>query len=146
MCNSFDINYCINTYSSCSYFLCYNKSFINREKRIVTLEIHPSTLVKRSELFALQKAIEDGNVGADKAIVNVRYTPEMFDLSYFGEIIEVLRAETPSYNGTLNDAELELSGENTLIVELAHGGAGLLEAMGFRDALRFDLPRIRTAI
>ena len=97
---------------------------VNRENRLMTLELRPQQLVKRSVLFDLEKAIADGNVGVDKAVVRVRYTPEMFSFDYFGEIIEALRAETPSYNGTLNDAEPEIAGENTLMVILAHGGAG----------------------
>ena len=114
---------------------------INREKRLMTIDLHPTALVKRSVLFSLEKAIANGNVGVDKAVVNVRYSPEMFDLNYFGEIVDALRAETPSYNGTLNDAELEKHGNDTLTVILAHGGAGLLEQKGFCDALSSMIER-----
>ena len=107
---------------------------INRDNRSMTLELQPPQTVRRDDVFSLQKAIEDGGLGVDKAVVHLRYTPDMFDLSCFGDLIEELRAETPSYNGTLNDAEPELSGDR-LTVNLAHGGAALLEAKGFREAL-----------
>ena len=63
---------------------------INRERRIITLTVHPASIVRRSAVFALQKAIVDGNVGADRAIVHVRYAPEMFRLDYFSEIIALI--------------------------------------------------------
>ena len=107
---------------------------INRDNRTLTMELHPSATVRRTAVFELKKAIEGGNLGIDKAVVHLRYTPEMFSLSYFGELVEALRAETPSYNGTLNDSEPEITG-GRLTVNLSHGGAALLEAKGFREAL-----------
>ncbi len=108
---------------------------INRQNRIVTVELHPASTVKRSVVIAAQKALEGAQIGADKVRLDLRYTPEMFSLGYFSEIVDELREQTPSFNGSLNDAELERAGDERLIVNLAHGGAGLLEQMGFKEAL-----------
>ena len=122
---------------------------ISKNRRILNIEIKCGELVKREAIFAAQKQIAGAESGVDRVVIHPRYSPELFETSYFDELVTALKAETPSLNGTLNDAVMEQVGEHTLNICLAHGGAALLQAkefelmlsdMIFREfGLRFDI-------
>ena len=108
---------------------------INRENRTIRIDVHPQSLVTREAVLEAQKAMISADLGVDKAEIFLRYTPEMFDIGYFGEMVAMLKEEKPSLNGTLDNALPELEGKESLRITLAHGGASLLKAQGFEDAL-----------
>ena len=112
-----------------------NSIKVNRESRTVIINITPATLVSRDLVKETQQAIAGAQIGADQVEIRLRYTPEMFDLSYFDELVKALKELKPSLNGTLNDAVPELVGEKTLRVNLAHGGVSLLAAQEFDQML-----------
>ncbi len=111
---------------------------INKEKRILSIDLQCDTLISRAAIFSAQKAIAKTNIGVDKVVIRPHFSPELFDTGYFQEIIAALKAETPSLNGTLNDAVLERRGDDSLAVVLAHGGKALLQAKEF-DLLLSDI-------
>ncbi len=111
---------------------------INRERRILNIDIASDLLLTRAALFNAQSVIAKADLGIDKVIIHPHYPSESFDVGYFDELVAALKTETPSLNGTLNDAVLEQAGENRLRVVLAHGGGALLEAKEF-DLLLSDI-------
>lgn len=113
-----------------------NNIRINKERRIIHIDIHSNQLLTRAAIFEAQKQIEKANVGIDKAVIHPHFPPESFDVGYFDELIAALKTETPSLNGTLNDAVLERVGKDRLVVVLAHGGRALLDAKEFDIMLR----------
>ena len=112
-----------------------NSIKVNRDKRTLDIYISPEAFVPHRIISEAQSSIADADIGADKVVIHPRYTPHMFDLSYFGELVARLKERKPSLNGTLDDAVLEYSGDRTLQVTLAHGGVSLLSAQEFDKAL-----------
>ena len=112
-----------------------NSVRVNRENRTLIIELSPSSLVKRAAVLKAQKDIAGADIGADRVFIKTRYPQELFDTDHFTELAAELKENTPSYNGTLNDAALEQTGADEYTVMLAHGGAALLEAQGFKAAL-----------
>ena len=108
---------------------------VNRAARTVTLDLRFDDLIEHSAILEAQNAIAAADTGIDKAIIYPRFGAELFTVEYFGELVSALKEETPSLNGTLNDAVLERQGDRTLRVVLAHGGASLLTAQQFEPAL-----------
>ncbi|MBQ3266155.1 MAG: PolC-type DNA polymerase III [Ruminococcus sp.] len=104
---------------------------INREKRILNIDIHSESLLSRRAIFEAQQLIAKADIGVDKVLIHPHFPAEAFDLGYFDELIAALKAENPSLNGTLNDAVLERDGSGRLVVVLAHGGEALLRAKEF---------------
>ncbi len=111
---------------------------INKQRRILYIEIICDSLIGRQTLFEAQKLITAADIGVDKVVIYPRFSPELFDVSYFDELASALKAENPSLNGTLNDAVMEREGKDRLNITLAHGGAALLKAREF-DTLLSDI-------
>ena len=112
-----------------------NRVKINKEKRIITVDLSFDAPVERQKLFDVQKQIIKSELGMDKAIILPHFPRESFDTAYFADLCEALKADVPSLNGTLNDAVLTVKDSHTLSVELFHGGAGLLMAKDFPTML-----------
>ena len=111
---------------------------INREKRILNIDINSDILLSRAVIFDAQKQIKQADIGVDKVVIHPHFPREAFDVGYFDDLVAALKAETPTLNGTLNDAVLERAGDNKLVVVLAHGGAALLQAKEF-DTMLSDI-------
>ncbi len=115
-----------------------NNIRINKERRILIIDIHSDVLLTRTAIFAAQQRIAKADIGIDKVIIHPHFRPDAFDVGYFDELVAALKSSTPSLNGTLNDAVLIREGEDRLNVELAHGGLALLLAKEF-DTLLSDI-------
>ena len=115
-----------------------NKIRINKERRILIIDMNSDYLLTRAALFEAQQKIAAADIGIDKVIIHPHFRPEAFDVGYFDELVAALKSNTPSLNGTLNDAVLIREGEDRLNVELAHGGLALLQAKEF-DTLLSDI-------
>ena len=115
-----------------------NNIRINKERRILNIDINSDYLLTRAAIFEAQERITKADIGIDKVIIHPHFKPESFDVGYFDELVAALKSNTPSLNGTLNDAVLIREGEDRLNVELAHGGLALLEAKEF-DTLLSDI-------
>ena len=103
---------------------------INKERRILNIDIHSDYLLTGATLLDAQEKIAKANIGVDKVVIHPHFPSSAFDVGYFDELIAALKAQTPSLNGTLNDAVLEREGADRLNVVLAHGGLALLQEIG----------------
>ena len=115
-----------------------NQIRVNKDKRILNIDIYSDILLTRKAIFETQKQIAKAEIGVDKVIIHPHFPSSAFDTDYFDELIAALKERNPSLNGTLNDAVLKREGEDRLNVELAHGGLALLKSKEF-DVLLSDL-------
>ena len=118
---------------------------IDKENRILDIYATFETLVDAKDIFATQRLIKTSTMQLSGVTIHPKFASELFDVSYFEQIVEFLKVDTPSLNGTLNDAQLFCK-ESVLTVKLAHGGLSLLTAKDFSRLLRekiyamFNLP------
>ena len=112
---------------------------VNRENRILNIYADFDVLVSADDIFSAQRLIKTSSIQFSSVMIHPRFKKEMFDVSYFSEIAKFLKAETPSLNGSLNDAQLFCK-ENVLTVKLAHGGLSLLKTKQF-DLMLIDIIR-----
>ena len=108
---------------------------LNKEKRIIDIYADFDTLVDAQDIFATQRLIKSSVFQFASVTIHPRYDSALFDVAYFPQLVEFLKVETPSLNGTLNDATLYRK-DNMLTVKLAHGGLTLLNAKGFSSLLQ----------
>ena len=108
---------------------------INKEKRIIDIFAKFSKLTDASDIFATQRLIKSSVMQFNGATIHPVYDSSLFDVSYFPQIVEFLKVDTPSLNGSLNDAQL-FRKDNVLTVKLAHGGLSLLKAKDFTTLLQ----------
>ncbi len=107
---------------------------INKEHRTLKVYVKCEKLVDACDVFVTQRLLKSSSLGLEKASIYPVYNESLFDVSYFSELVEFLKAEVPSLNGTLNDAQL-FRKDNVLTVKLAHGGLSLLIAKDFSTLL-----------
>ncbi|MBR2715464.1 MAG: PHP domain-containing protein, partial [Ruminococcus sp.] len=108
---------------------------INKEKRIIDIYADFDKLVDAEDVFATQRLIKSSSIQFSSVVIHPRYDSSLFDVSYFPQLVEFLKVDTPSLNGTLNEAQLFCKG-NVLTVKLAHGGLSLLNAKDFNSLLQ----------
>ena len=108
---------------------------INKEKRIIDIYADFDKLCKASDVFATQRLIKSSTMQFSSVTIHPRYDASLFDVSYFSEIAEFLKVDTPSLNGTLNGATL-FRKDSKLTVKLSHGGLSLLIAKDFTSLLQ----------
>ncbi len=108
---------------------------INKDNRRIDIELSCTSLIGREEIFAVQKAIERSTLMMQKAVIRPHFCAELFDTGYFQDLVAALKVDHPSLNGTLADATLSCVKDRVLSVELMHGGAAHLAAMGFPEML-----------
>ncbi|MDO4748826.1 MAG: PolC-type DNA polymerase III, partial [Eubacteriales bacterium] len=108
---------------------------INKENRILEVLVAFDSLVIAEDIFATQRLIKSSTIQFSQVVINPVFNGDLFDVSYFPQIIEFLKVETPSLNGTLNDAVLYRK-DSVLTVKLAHGGLSLLMAKDFTVKLQ----------
>ncbi len=107
---------------------------INKEKRIIDIYVKFNKLVSAQDIFVTQRLIKSSTMQFNAVTIHPVYNDKLFDVSYFSEIVEFLKVDTPSLNGTLNNSELYRK-DNVLTVKLAHGGLSLLMAKDFSTLL-----------
>ena len=103
---------------------------VNKENRILNIYADFDVFASADDIFYAQRLIKTSSIQFSAVMIHPRYKKEMFDVSYFSEIAKLLKAETPSLNGSLNDAQLFCK-DNVLTVKLAHGGLNLLKIKQF---------------
>ncbi|MBQ0098153.1 MAG: PolC-type DNA polymerase III [Oscillospiraceae bacterium] len=107
---------------------------LNKHSNSIAVTIKPSVLVPFSALKEAENSIKASKLGFSKVKINTVFDKELFDISYFDEILLGIIETVPSISGTLNGAKSTLNGNN-LVVELMHGGLKLLESKDFTKLL-----------
>lgn len=95
------------------------------------ITLRSNSLLRYSELCSVSEEIRKA-MGLNKVRCLPKYTPDMFTVDYFEDIIAGLRGSVSMINGYFDDCEAEFSGD-TLTVLLHHGGGALLA--------KCDMPR-----
>ncbi|MBQ2972049.1 MAG: PolC-type DNA polymerase III [Ruminococcus sp.] len=114
---------------------------INKEKRILDVYATFDKLVSAEDIFVTQRLIKTSTMQFSAVSIHPVFDSSLFDVEYFKELVEFLKVETPSLNGTLNDAKLYRK-DNVLTVKLAHGGLSLLMAKNFTVLFQDILKRM----
>ncbi|MBE6823981.1 MAG: PolC-type DNA polymerase III [Ruminococcaceae bacterium] len=107
---------------------------IQKEKRILDVYAEFDSLVEAEDIFKTQRLLKSSTVQFSKVTIHPKFDEKLFDTAYFPQLVEFLKVDTPSLNGTLNDATLYKK-DSTLTVKLAHGGLSLLNAKDFSTLL-----------
>ena len=107
---------------------------INKEKRIIDIFAKFDKLTDAKDIFSAQRLIKSSTIQFSSVTIHPIYSKELFDVSYFPQLVEFLKVDTPSLNGTLNGAMLYRK-DNSLVVKLDHGGLSLLLAKDFSNLL-----------
>lgn len=107
---------------------------INKEKRIIYIYLKSDKLIDAKDIFEAQRLIKSSSLEFSSVNIYPKYDSSLFDVAYFSQIVEFLKADVPSLNGTLNNAKL-FRDDDVLTVELAHGGLSLLMAKDFSHLL-----------
>ncbi len=107
---------------------------INKENRIIDIYVKFDKLVLAQDIFDTQNLIKSSDVLFNSVTIHPVYNRELFDVSYFSQLVEFLKVDIPSLNGTLNDASLDRV-DDRLLIMLKHGGLSLLIAKNFSPLL-----------
>ncbi|MBQ8298078.1 MAG: PolC-type DNA polymerase III [Ruminococcus sp.] len=90
---------------------------------------HFPRLIACEDIFAFEKAVETA-LRVDKIRLHCRYPSELFGMSSYGTMIQLLKRDVSVVNGFLDDAEVSLNSEN-LNIKLSHGGRDILDRFDF---------------
>ena len=119
------------------------KAKIINEVRSITLWVDFPSLIPREQLFGAEKAYAKM---LDAAVcIKPHFGAALFTVDYFPHLYTAIKRETPSINGTLNNAEVRLD-DGVLTICLNNGGKALLDAKHFDETLQkriaeeFDIP------
>ena len=89
---------------------------INKSARTMDIALSFGALVPGNIIAETEKLLCGSQLKLSRVKIFPKFSAELFDVSYFPELVEALKAEQPSVNGTLNDASLEKIGDRTLSV------------------------------
>ncbi|MEE1153795.1 MAG: PolC-type DNA polymerase III [Acutalibacteraceae bacterium] len=108
---------------------------IRWEKKIgrITVNLKLHRLIERSLLFNTENELT--KLFPPYSIrLKPTFKSELFNTDYYIQLVEQLRRDTPSFNGSLNDSFITIKGD-TITVTLKHGGKGILQTKGFDKLL-----------
>lgn len=103
---------------------------VNKSARAMTITASFNTLISGKNLFALEESIRNSNLALTKVIVMPKYNKDLFEPSYFQDLVLQVKRKIPSINGTLKDADVNVYGNN-LTISLKNGGKAILDEKGF---------------
>ncbi len=101
---------------------------LSPDRSKLQLVIHPPQLLAKGVLFAACRQLQQ-SLQLERLELKLRYQPEQFSPAYLPELVAELRHRGLPVNGFFEDATLTLA-DGCLLVQLAHGGAALLEKSG----------------
>lgn len=107
---------------------------LNKTARIMTINVFFEKLISGAELFKLEEAIKNSKLQLTSVFVVPHFPKELFDPSYFQDLVAQVKRKIPSINGTLKDADVQIYGNN-LRISLKNGGKAILDEKGFDQYL-----------
>lgn len=97
---------------------------IDMDSREVMAKIKPGKIVHKNEIYALQREL-CAKLGVRSVRLLPVYEPSMLTEEYYGDLIAEASARGAYVNGFFADSGVKLE-DNTITIELAHGGAEML--------------------
>lgn len=113
---------------------------LNRDNKKIKIYIHSPKLISAKTLFNAENALLKSDIGFTEVMILPSFDSDLFDVSYFHDIILRLKREMPMINGSLNDAVANLE-NGKLIISLKHGGAKFLVKKEFPELLHDYIKR-----
>ena len=92
------------------------------------------SLVSMAEIQTVENLLAQA-LRIHKVSLRPQYAPELFNEDCLPELIALLKKANVAVNGTFEDAVFEIS-ENTLRVNLSHGGVNILHTTGAAEQLQ----------
>jgi DNA polymerase-3 subunit alpha (Gram-positive type) len=103
--------------------------------RTIEADVEFSQLVPRIDIHKIEKEIKSSQLALNKFIINPHFNGNLFNESYFNELISELKITIPRINGTFNNADVKLN-NGVLSISLSNGGKALLDSVKFDLALK----------
>ena len=108
---------------------------IEKDKRTVTITVRFGNLIDRELLFKTEELLHNSSLELDGVHIYPVYDSVAFSADYYQNILMELRRRIPSLNGVVSDSHIEIQ-NNSIVVNLYHGGEIALKSLGFDTALR----------
>lgn len=107
---------------------------LNKRGGAITIKAGFARTIAREVLFQAEKAIQNSALGLNRVTIKPQYSPELFTVAYIPEIVQDIKRDITSLNGTFADSEYTY--ENAVVtITLKHGGKKLLDAKRFDQEL-----------
>ncbi len=110
------------------------KLCVNKDARILNVTLGFNELVDRQELFSAETLLKSA-LKLTNCEIFPKFSAELFNPSYYPQLVMELRRRMPSINGTLTDSTLSVR-DNIFDIELYHGGEKLLAGLGFEESFK----------
>lgn len=85
-------------------------------------------LVDKQVLFDVERHLTQ-TLGLKQFLIRCKYTPDLFDVCYFPQMVRQLKRQMSILNGYLDEAGVSYA-DQTLTISLSQGGASLMEQAG----------------
>jgi len=110
------------------------KVIVNKEKRTVNFTVRFSDVVNREELYAAEKAL----ASSDLQLSGARLYP-VFDVAfgkqYYSNVLMEISRRIPPVTNIISDSDIVINDDNTITIELFHGGKSCLDSFKFDKEL-----------
>ncbi|WRS26201.1 PolC-type DNA polymerase III [Oscillospiraceae bacterium MB08-C2-2] len=100
---------------------------LDRDKAILSVQIKPGSLVSKTELSHIASVLGD-KLSLTGCTLIPRYAPQLFQASYFQDLIDAVRKKGVPVNGFFDGAAASFA-DDTLTIQLAGAGADFLEGL-----------------
>jgi len=105
----------------------------NKEKRDMVIDLQFEKIVDKNKLYKLEQEIKEA-YEMNSVFIMPKYPGELFDVSYYEQLIIELGRNTVLANGFFEDAQAEYS-DGALTIKCAHGYATLPDKGGCQNML-----------
>ena len=89
-----------------------------------------SALVDKEALYRAEKTICESILNLFQCHIYPKYDADLFDESYYPQLMREMKRRYASLNGTLNESSARVEGDR-FVITLQHGGRELLLQKGF---------------
>ncbi len=103
---------------------------MDSEKRMMEVYTEMSALVDKEALYRAEKTICESILNLFQCHIYPKYDADLFDESYYPQLMREMKRRYASLNGTLNESSARVEGDR-FVITLQHGGRELLLQKGF---------------
>lgn len=98
---------------------------IDSKNRILNIDVMFPQIVKRHELYNIEKHLQKSQLNLNKVCINPNFPCEAFSEAYYPELIEKIVKDTKSISVTIKGSTAKIKDDN-LVIFLEHGGKDML--------------------